>query len=282
MKYFSIILGTVLALALTVSAETVLVNPSKPIKSSRAESSLRCGGVLNGAEGGISYKPYESILPNERCVWTVQANNAEGYNLNILRLGSEEGTEITASCVKGPWAMWSYPVSSTGEMNRTISECPVLVITLYSTGSSQTARGFILEYEAKITSGSNKISTNSRQQITNAESGHIRYPGNGLNYTNSEVSTFVFAPKNNIYAARKNASVIFVEDWLDDVHCYDTIHVFHLKSVTGERRVWDWASAVCPGTDMMELSNHDDLILVVFLTDENRTGSGFHLIHSRK
>ncbi|ODM94510.1 hypothetical protein Ocin01_12171 [Orchesella cincta] len=161
-----------------------------------------------------------------------------------------------------------------------MTECPVLLITLLSSAGSQTSKGFILEYEARETTGSTKISPTSRQQITNADTGHIRYPGNGQNYTNSEVSTFIFTPRDNFYQAKKNTTVTFVEDWMDDVHCYDEIHVFHLVDSSAGGKFYDWASAVCPGTDMKVLSNHDDIIIAVFMTDEkNRTG--FHLIHSR-
>ncbi|ODM88069.1 hypothetical protein Ocin01_18613 [Orchesella cincta] len=69
--------------------------------------------------------------------------------------------------------------ASVGQFNRSMTECPVLLITLLSSAGSQSSKGFILEYEARESSGSTKISPTSRQQITNADTGHIRYPGNG-------------------------------------------------------------------------------------------------------
>lgn len=57
------------------------------------EYTTRCGEVMTGDSNGIFYKPFEPVMNNERCVWTIATPDATGYRVKVLYLGYSSQTD---------------------------------------------------------------------------------------------------------------------------------------------------------------------------------------------
>lgn len=69
--------------------------------------SMKCGEILQGPSGTVSYKPYSIISENERCVWTIRTTNALRYRFALTNLGIPNSVIITT-------------VSSTGSLSHSV------------------------------------------------------------------------------------------------------------------------------------------------------------------
>lgn len=50
-------------------------------------SSIRCGEVLTSPDSGISYKAFETVMPDERCIWTIAVPEAKSYEISVMHMG---------------------------------------------------------------------------------------------------------------------------------------------------------------------------------------------------
>ncbi|ODM90833.1 hypothetical protein Ocin01_15848 [Orchesella cincta] len=156
------------------------------------------------------------------------------------------------------------------------STCHILVLAYYSGENIQNSRGFAMVYTE--TTGSSGIATTSKHYIVNTAQGHVRYPLE-QNYTNNEASTFVYAPLDNIHRPEEKTVVLYVEDSLEPGCCgCDYLKVFKFQSTGG----WEDASqSVCGGIEYQKWES-DDMVMILFRSDDSRVGRGFHLVHSHE
>ncbi|CAL8145646.1 unnamed protein product [Orchesella dallaii] len=242
---------------------------------------LSCGGELNETYGTIVYKTDVSVFQNERCVWTIRNANAVSYSLDVLTYGLQPvagDIGIEATCISKVGSR-DVTISRTSIVQQGVvnlgSPCHLLLITYYSGENIQNSRGFAMLYTA--VTGSSGISADSRHHMVNTVQGHVRHPLDvEMTYTSNEISTFTFAPLDNIHNPETKTVVSFVEDGLE-AGCYDYLMLFQFSPATG----WSSDHSLCSGTGY-EKWESDDMIMAVFITDGSNVGRGFHLVHSHE
>ncbi|ODM91786.1 Cubilin [Orchesella cincta] len=233
-----------------------------------------CGGILISNYSAIAYKTEINVNPNERCVWTISTPNATGYSLNVISLGltlQTGQTGITATCVSqlSLTNVTNVAINGTGIV-RLPTTCHKLLITFYS-GARVFSRGFIIWYNA--TSGRNSISSSSKDYIFSSSQQHVRYPTNVTsNYTNYELSTFVFGTPGNLYNSSRKTLVIYVRDRLEGTGCWDMLQLYRFRPASG----WTSSGQVCGGVESTQWTD-DDLMLATFKSDASVVNRGFHI-----
>ncbi|ODM90123.1 Deleted in malignant brain tumors 1 protein [Orchesella cincta] len=248
------------------SSRPVVLHPQYPVVST-------CGGILTSSLSAIAYKTETNVARNERCVWTISTPNAIGYTLNVVSLGlslQTGQTGITASCVnRGNSSPTNAAITATGVISLP-STCHKLLITFYS-GASVSSRGFIIWYKA--TTGSNGISTSSKDYIVSNSQEHIRYPADANSaYTNNEMSTFVFSTPSNLYSTSRKTLVIYVRDRLEGSTCADVLQLYRFRPASG----WTYSQQICGNYEMIQWVDND-LMLVTFKSDTSVVNRGFHI-----
>ncbi|ODM93346.1 hypothetical protein Ocin01_13336 [Orchesella cincta] len=246
---------------------------------------VTCGGVLDEEEVlAISYKPDTIISPNERCVWTISSPRTVNYQLDALSYGLQTQTNetgIIATCLENnTYVRPSIPITQAGRVSLN-PRCPILIITFYSGEDVSNSRGFVLFYRA-TTGTSHGISAASKQFVINtAFEGAITYPLEvGTQYTNLEVSTFVFTPSDNIYIPNRYSTVAYSRSGLS--FCSDHISVYRFSPSFGWRNnlsiPWDM---ICDYTPFAWWST-DELLMLIFRSDFQNVNYGFHLTYSNQ
>ncbi|ODM87625.1 hypothetical protein Ocin01_19059 [Orchesella cincta] len=88
---------------------------------------------------------------------------------------------------------------------------------------------------------------------------------------------FVYAPLDNIHRPEEKTVVSYVEDSLEPGCCgCDYLKVFKFQSTGG----WaDASQSVCGGSEYQKWES-DDMVMILFRSDDSRVGRGFHLVHS--
>ncbi|ODM89279.1 hypothetical protein Ocin01_17403 [Orchesella cincta] len=189
-------------------------------------------------------------------------------------------TGITATCMSKYAANRVYNTTH-HEINGTgiatlNSNCNVLVLTYFTGENIENSQGFSMVYTS--ISGSNElISGTSKHYVVNSAEGDLRHPLSVKEqYSNLELSTFVFAPVENAYSPNTKTVIRYV---LDDLEhwCSDFLDVLKFHPAT----TWTLSHRACNET-IYERFESDDMIMVVFISDASVTGHGFHLIHSHE
>ncbi|CAL8136237.1 unnamed protein product [Orchesella dallaii] len=263
-----LILGTFLVSVSSQSApRPVVLYAEYPVNSN-------CGGVLTSEYSAIAYKTDVNVSSNERCVWTISTPSALGYTLDVLSLGLQlqtGQTGITATCLsRTTTALTSVSINGTGGVNLLFS-CNTLILTFFS-GSSSPSRGFILMYKASR--GSVSISSASKHYlVAGSQQPHIRYPLSAeANYTNNELSTFVFPPPSNLYSTSRKTLVAYARNRLEGTGCADIIRLYRFSPSTA----WTHTTNLCGSTESAQWTNNDAM-LAVFRSDGSIVNRGFHI-----
>ncbi|CAL8140137.1 unnamed protein product [Orchesella dallaii] len=251
---------------------------NSPVLHTLNDSSLRCGEVLNSTSGGISYKAFEPIEPNERCVWIIRGGNTDGFNVNILYLGYESnpnGTQLIASCLRHYFEAFHIILNQTGP-NPYLSFCNVLMITFSSGSNVGNSTGFVLQYEAL---GGGAVSPRSTDHIIQTgDPGVIKYPESAAEYDNNEFTTFVFEPTQNIFSPGKRINLIYIKGLMETSFDVLRVYVFNSNSIEPEK--WEYKGVIDDNHNQTEIIFNQDLILVEFHSDRNNPGTGFQFIHT--
>ncbi|CAL8140135.1 unnamed protein product [Orchesella dallaii] len=258
------------------------LKPSAPTPNTRqSDSSIlqdTCNGVLNASTGGISYKAFQPISENERCIWTIRAGGVGGggFNLTILTVGSlgSSDTQLIATCLSFRNMPRHVLLNQTGPVNG-ISACSLLVITFATGNDIAGSTGFVLEY-SELRPGT--ISPQSVDHIVDAgNGGFLRHPSEASHYTNSELSTFIFVPGNNDQdkAVERSINVMYFRGTLDTNYiCYDHLRVLRFNKSSTVPTKWQDEGLICADT-ASDLIVSPDLLLITFDTDSSITGTGF-------
>ncbi|ODM89638.1 Procollagen C-endopeptidase enhancer 1 [Orchesella cincta] len=245
-----------------------------------------CGGVINTSGSTISYKLFDLISKNERCVWTVRVANAATYTLNVVRMGSWDGREVTGACIsidsEGKTEVYQYGILDSKGPKELRNPCHILVITLYSGEETSDGKGFSMRITA--TTGSSRVSSNSRQMVVNHEEGAIQHPPTGRSeYSDNEISTFIFIPPTNFYNSKRVTLVTFVMNSLEGTSCYDYVLVYKLRTKDRDSS-WEGSQSkdvdkIC-GDTSYKLWASDDVIMVIFRSDGSNSNAGFSILHA--
>ncbi|CAL8140153.1 unnamed protein product [Orchesella dallaii] len=285
MKGFTSIL--VVALAYEIAATSIIPGHSEreplehvaqfhsgfqPVSPTNSDSSLltTCNGVLNTTTGGISYKAFEPIAANERCVWTIRGGNAGGFSLNVFSIGSlgSRDTQVIATCLRHRENATHVLVNETGPVSG-VGTCNVLVITLASGSDINNATGFVLEYSV-LTAG--YLSSSSRDYILNGgDAAIIPYPSTSARYESYELTTFAILP---VPDSRTN--VLYIKGELDGLTCWDTLAFIRFNASSTLPTKWQNEGRLC-GNVLSEIMSNNDLILLTFDSDMSVVGTGFNL-----
>ncbi|ODM86863.1 Cubilin [Orchesella cincta] len=260
---------------LTSPAQHCLEFPAWLVRTPLRQRSLLfgCGGALSESFAAISYKSDVSVNQYERCVWTIRSPTAIGYRLEVLSFGLQ--TElgdigITATCLSRSSNYQRRSCES--PLNLQYPYAGLLFWRKYSEFSW-------LRNGLHRNDWSSGIATTSKHYIVNTVQGHVRYPLDvELTYTDNEVSTFVYAPLDNIHNPERKTVVSYVEDSLEACCDCDFLKVFEFQSTGG----WiDTSQNACSGTEYAKWES-DDMVMILFHSDQSRVGRGFHLVHSHE
>ncbi|ODM89769.1 CUB and sushi domain-containing protein 1 [Orchesella cincta] len=242
------------------------------------DSSVQCGEVLNATSGGISYKAFELIEPNERCVWVIRGGNTDGFRVNVLYLGfsyDPNGTQIVASCLRHYFEAYHEILNQTGPEPH-LGICNVLMITFATGPNVKDSTGFVLQYEAL---GGGVVSPRSTDHlISTGEPGIMKYPETPGQYDDNEFSTFVFEPSNNIYSPGKRINLIYLKGLMES-H-FDYLRVYTFNSTSTELEKWEYKGVINDDNTETELIFNQDLILIEFHSDRNNPGTGFQIVYT--
>ncbi|CAL8146265.1 unnamed protein product [Orchesella dallaii] len=245
-----------------------------------------CGGVVIEAST-ISYKLNEEIAHEERCVWTVRIRNAVSYSLNVHRVGSWSGREVTGACISiesdGTTGVHQYGVLDDKGTTQLRTPCHVLIITLYFMGGPQIGKGFSMTITP--TFDSYKVSHDSQHYVINTNEGAFAHPPAGTaTYSDNELSTFIFVPPGNLHDPNKITSLTFIKNSLEGESCFDHLLVFKLRYREGRDNAWSSkqlkdVDKICGDTPYITWA-HDDLIMVIFRSDGSVNNAGFTLLYA--
>ncbi|CAL8129992.1 unnamed protein product [Orchesella dallaii] len=273
-QIFVVILATLVA----TSSGTEIQNPD----ILEAPWYVACGGALNASTTVISYKPDTSLSPNERCVWTVRSPDAVTYSLEVLSFGlNPQPGELgmTASCITRDSITLSHVnIVEAGTVTLSTA-CPILIITYYSGGNVLNSRGFVMLYTS--TTGRSDISASSMQYVIIGEEGYVRYPSTTCTaYTDYEVSSFVFAPPENIHNPERKSLVTYSLNGLEGTTCRDSIRGFKFSPITGWTHNQSIPGDYICGDTQFKSWAIDDMLMLIFRSDISQGFYGFHLTYS--
>ncbi|CAL8140123.1 unnamed protein product [Orchesella dallaii] len=255
------------------------------------QTSDTCGEVLTATDGGIIYKPFENVQPNERCVWVIRAPNATGYSLDLVFMGYQNDsteTNVVATCLKNHlWTNTHGALNHTGTLDYNI--CNVVVITFYTSSNVSNSTGFILRYTQVASTVLDPVSSASSDIFISEPLGNFPH---GLNATDGvnpshEISTFVFVPANNTRDASKETNLVVINygmlsipNWPGQPTCHDYLEIsyFNISAPTQEK--YQLQKRFCRES-ILEFRNND-LILLNFRSAFETPFQGLQLVHTER
>lgn len=112
-------------------------------------------------------------------------------------------------------------------------ESPLIIVTLHT--DTQTREGFQLSYFGHVGGGVDLPSTGSVDTFSRRFFGVVSHPETlGTNYTNNELSTFIFHQATEIHNDEEIVSVAFMLQGLEgDVNCPDILRVYKYDKASG-------------------------------------------------
>ncbi|ODM93944.1 Zinc metalloproteinase nas-39 [Orchesella cincta] len=251
---------------------------NEDISPNNCAFSTVCGEILNSTGGVISYRVFQNLVPNERCVWIIRGGNPSGYNIHVREVGFSRNnydTQITATCFSKGSQPFHRDISEPDL--HSVSSCDVLMITFHSSDYVGGYTGFMLEYNVQLIGGGNSVSRNSTDFILDRDFSVLHHPNASALYSNDEVSLFVFVPSNNIFSPNKKTNLLFMEESLEA--CCDLVNLFVFMGNSNNQIKWEWQETLLGNRTIV---SNSDLAVLEFTTDSSVVRSGFQLVLARE
>jgi len=250
-------------------AQEAIVPPAES-NETWVEQREGCGGVLSGSSGYIAYKVGQFYNPNERCVWTIKAEDRESIRLRVRTSGLDSSATLTVTELDYEGATTTRTVALADLEDHIVSGPVVFVV--FSTGSASFGSGFDLEFYGTSYGGATGLAHDHIHN--NAASGTQNFPVDGGQYKDNAFGTFVVNPAN----ARQASLTITRLDIESSATCaYDWITVYTYAN--GEFS--PLSAKICGSSPpTTQFVGDEGLLLIFFRTDSSVTQTGFAYSYS--
>jgi len=234
------------------------------------QQSTTCGGVIETQHGGILYKVGEQLDHNERCVWTARVPSSTLITVRKFSTNFDLSHDFITVISYGLTTITQYLGRFTNDAQSVIAVGPVVSIVL-TTNHNGTSDGFTLSFD--ILAGLGPAHYWTDYQNT-AGAGSLRYPFDGTEYQNNELSTFVIGD-NNRFNEFCEGSMRMYFNYTDFESCCDNVYVLGMNYL---------------GIDLLEQFSGsgergpyttDDTFVIVFSSDSSAVRGGFSVTWSR-
>ncbi|CAL8128157.1 unnamed protein product [Orchesella dallaii] len=122
------------------------------LNSTIAEETInesKCGGVIVGETGEISYKLDESYLNNERCVWLVHSPNNSSITFNLQDAGFEKCCDfVSVTTIDPETGTLRNDTRLLREHDETVTIQESTAVIVFSSDRSTAGTGFFLKFTA--------------------------------------------------------------------------------------------------------------------------------------
>jgi len=222
-----------------------------------------CGGVLSGSSGYISYKLDQSYNQNERCIWTIKAEDRESVRIRVRTSGLDPlaSISVTELDYEGATTTNTHLV---GDLDSHVFNGPVIFLTFQS--GSGSGSGFDLEFYGTSYGGATGLIHDHLHN--NALSGSQNFPVGGGSYSDNAFGTFVVNPSG---ASQVSLRVTRLD--IEGGSCsYDWISVYNYAN----GRFTNLSGKICGNSPPTTTFVGTEGILVIFFaSDSSITQTGF-------
>ncbi|CAL8130803.1 unnamed protein product [Orchesella dallaii] len=246
---------------------------------SDSKSPSRCGQVLTSNYGIISYKPNETYIPNERCVWIIRVENATSFDFTFSHMGYPQNDYNTKIITFEFHSLHEYwPSLGTRNIPGNVA------VVTFSTSSNPNSvhQGFTMTYLA-ITANEPIISPASTDYISSYREAYISHPSNGALYTNNEINLIIITP-DFIHVPGTTIELNFTRLELAGDNCTDRILVSAFNTDLIPSGSWstggdDSAQVICNDHGTIGLGTFD-MMMMVFITQSEKEAAGIEFTYS--
>jgi hypothetical protein len=240
------------------------ITPPAESNETWVEQREGCGGVLSGSSGYIAYNLGQSYGSNERCVWTIKAEDRESVRVRVRTSGldSQSSLSITEIDLDGATTTTTTRLA---DLENHVFSGPVVLLT-FSSGNFASGQGFDFEFYGTSYGGA---TDSMHDHLHNIDlNGSQNFPVGGGDYNDNAFATFLVNP-----TGATRAQLQFTRMDLEGGSCsYDWVQVFayangQWSSVSGKL-----CGSALPGEPFV---GPEGLLLVFFKTDSSITESGF-------
>ncbi|ODM91652.1 Cubilin [Orchesella cincta] len=248
------------------------------VLSSPIKSPSRCGEVLTSTFGIISYKPNETYIPNERCVWIIRVENATSFDFTFSHIGYPS-EYYNAKIVAFEFHSTHQYFPSLGTRN--IPGNVAVVTFSTSADANSIHQGFTMTYLAK-TQPESIISPASKDYIASYDEGHVSHPSNGELYTNNEINLIILTP-DFVHIPGTTIEINFNTFDLAGDNCTDRVLVSPFTTEQIASGNWgmggNGAQVFCKDHGTVGLGTFD-MVMLVFMTQSGSAAVGLDFIYS--
>jgi len=223
-----------------------------------------CGGVLDGSSGYVSYKVGEFINPNERCIWSIKAEDRESVRIRVRSSGLDADSTISVTEIdfEGATTTTTHIV---GDLDSHTFRGPLVFVT-FSSGASSFGSGFDFEFYGTSYGGATGL--NHDHLHNGMASGSQNFPVGGGQYRDNAFGTFVVNPANAAVA-----SLQFTRFDLEGGSCtYDWVSVHSYAN----GQFTSLSGKLCgTTTPPQRFTGNEGILVLFFKTDSSVTSTGF-------
>jgi len=220
-----------------------------------------CGGALSGSSGYVAYKLGESYGANERCVWTLQAEDREQIRIRVRSSGINGDAVLSVT----NFDLMSGVTTTTtrlADLENHVFSGPVVLVTFAA--GAMTGQGFDFEFYGT----GYGFSTGLRYEHSHRAGGDgtASFPVGGGQYPNDAFSTIVVNPTGA-------TNVRMTIDRIDTEGCsYDWVSVFRYANGGYQQVGTKACGSTAPTTPF---DGTEGLLVAIFVSDYSVTGTGF-------